>query len=254
MQRSVVLSTLLRREIYRFVRLMSQTVAPPLITTLLFILIFGFSLGSRIREIAGWPYILYILPGLAAQGIITNAYANTATSVYAARFDHSIENLLTSPISPLQFVISLITGGVVRATLIGMLTLAIGVIAVDLPLHSPALALLWIVMISVTFACVGIVSGLRAQGWDNLQTMTNFVMTPGIYLGGVFYSITFLPEPWQTISLFNPFFYCVDGIRFTVLGTTDIPFIRSFVVMSITMLGMVVLCWELLRRGYRLVK
>ncbi|MBI2344385.1 MAG: ABC transporter permease [Deltaproteobacteria bacterium] len=249
-----ILATLLRREIYRFARLLKQTVVPSLVTTLLFILVFGVSLGGHIREISGWSYIQYILPGLAALGVITNAYANTSTSLYAARFDRSIENWLTVPISPLQFVVALISGGVLRAVLVGVLTILIAVVVVDLPVQSPLLTFAWMVLMAVIFASLGIVSGLRAESWDSLATMTNFVLTPGIYLGGVFYSVGMLPEPWQTISYGNPIFYCIDGIRGTVLGTADLPLWHSGAVVVATAIGMFSLCWWLFQRGYRLVK
>lgn len=248
------LVTLLRRELYRFARLTKQTIVPPLVTTVLFIVIFGFSLGGMIREVAGWPYILYILPGLAAQGVIINAYANSSSSLYAARFDRSIENWITAPIGPLHFVIALIAGSVARGLIIGVLTLTIAVLVVDLPIAAPGWALLWMVATAVIFACVGIVSGLRAESWDNLATMTNFVLTPGIYLGGVFYSIRLLPEPWQTISYCNPFFYCIDGLRAAVLGTAEVPMVISAAVMLSLAIAMVVLCWYLLKIGYRLVR
>lgn len=246
--------TLLRRELYRFVRLTQQTIFPPLVTTVLFIVIFGFSLGGMIQQVAGWPYILYILPGLVAQGVIINAYANTSTSLYAARFDRSIENWLTAPISPLHFVIALIAGSVARGVIIGILTLTIAVVVVDLPMVAPLWAFLWMAATATIFACVGIVSGLRAESWDNLATMTNFILTPGIYLGGVFYAVDRLPEPWRTISHANPFFYCIDGLRATVLGTSAVPFALSATVLCGAAATMVALCWYLLKIGYRLVR
>ncbi len=248
------LLTLLRREFYRFARLTKQTIFPPLVTTLLFIVIFGFSLGGNIREVAGWPYILYILPGLAAQGVIINAYSNTSTSVYAARFDRSIENWLTAPIGPLQFVMALIAGGVVRGLIIGVMTLALAMVVVHLPMVSPGLVILWMIAIGVIFACLGIISGLRADSWDKLATMTNFVLTPGIYLGGVFYSIHLLPEPWQTISRCNPFFYCIESLRAAVLGTSEVSFALASTVVIGAAAAMVLLCWYLLKIGYRLVR
>ncbi len=248
------LVTLLRRELYRFVRLSRQTLLPPLVTTLLFIVVFGFSLGGMIREVTGWPYIVYILPGLAAQGIILNAYANTSTSLYASRFDRSIENWITAPIAPLHFVIALIAGGVTRATIIGMLTLGIGMIVVDMPVVAPLWAILWMMAVGVIFSCLGILSGLRAESWDNLATMSNFIMTPGIYLGGVFYAVRALPEPWRTISYANPFFYCIDGLRAATLGTSDVSPMLSTAVVLGAAIAMVTLCWYLLKIGYRLVK
>lgn len=248
------LTTLLRREVYRFARLTQQTIAPPIVTTILFIVIFGFALGGQIREISGHTYIFYILPGIAALGVVTNAYSNTSTSLYAARFDRSIENWLTLPIAPLQLVVALITGGVLRGLVIGVLTLVVAMVAIDLPVVNPLLAVAWFAGTGVAFSCLGIVSGLRANSWDHLATMTNFVLTPGTYLGGVFYSLHMLPEPWHTISRANPIFYCIDGLRHAVLGTSDIPWtVSGSVLLGIDLAGVLV-CWALLKRGYRLVK
>lgn len=249
-----ILWTLLRRELYRFARLSRQTIWPPIITTLLFILVFGFALGGQIQQLEGWNYIVYILPGLAALGVITNAYANTSTSVYGARFDRSIENWITVPISPLHFVIALISGGVMRGLVIGILTVGIAALVTGLPVAHPLGLLGWIILIGIIFSCLGIVSGLRAESWDSIATMTNFVLTPGIYFGGVFYSVRMLPEPWHTISYCNPIFYAIDGMRFMLLGQAILPWTVSLaVVLGTALLGMLV-CWWLIRRGYRLVK
>lgn len=249
-----VLFTLMKREFYRFSRLAKQTIFPPLLTTILFIVIFGFSLGGHIKEIEGWPYIVFILPGLAALGVVTNAYSNTSTSLYAARFDNSIENLLSAPISPMQMVIAQITSGVLRGLVIGILTLGIASLVIDLPLVHPVLTFFWIAGVGVVLACLGIVSGLRADSWDKLATMTNFILTPGTYLGGVFYSIKLLPQPWQTISMFNPILYYVDGMRYAVLGTSDMPIMLSVGVLVSTMLLGLITCWYLFLTGYKLVK
>jgi ABC-2 type transport system permease protein len=254
MKRSTILATVLRRELYRFSRLTKQTVIPPLITTILFIIIFGYSLGSRISTISGFTYIQFILPGLASMGVMMNAYANTSTSLYAARFDRSIENWLTVPISPGQLVLALICGGVLRGTIIGVMTVLVAVLAIDLPVAHPIGALLWFVMCGTILASLGIISGLRAESWDTLATMSNFVLTPGIYLGGVFYSVTMLPEPWQSISYANPIFFGIDGIRFLLLGHSEVHIgISTAILLGTTLLG-ITICWYFLKTGYKLVK
>jgi len=245
--------TLIAREYYRFARLSKQTIAPPIITNLLFIFIFGYSLGSRIREIHGQPYIIYILPGLAAMGVIMNSYANTSTSLFMARMDRSIENILASPLSPTQIVGAFVAGGVFRGMLIGWISLIVSVIFVRMPIEHILWTFLVVILISVVFSCLGIISALWSESWDHIATFTNFFLTPFIYLGGVFYSIQMLPSLWQKVSLANPVFYLVDSLRWATLGQGDSPFWVSLGVMA----GMAGLsfwvCWLLFRRGYKLV-
>ncbi len=246
--------TLIRMEIYRFWRLIGQTIFPSLVTTVLFILIFGYSMGSRIREVYGFPYINYIFPGLVAMGVITNAYANTISSLFQARLDRSIDNLLASPVSPMELVAALVMGSVIRGMLIGFLVLAIGFALLgQLPLHWGAL-LYFFLTTCISFGCLGIISALFAKTFDTTATLQNFVLTPLIYLAGVFYSVSFLPPFWKTISSWNPLFYLVDGIRWGMLGITDanITFAASFsAVLSVSLL---LFCVWLFRIGFRLVR
>lgn len=247
-------NALLLRECYRFLRLSRQTIFPPIITTLLFILIFGYSLGSRIREIHGFPYILYILPGLASMGTITNAYANSSSSLFMARMDLSMENMIASPLSNFQLVASLVLGGWIRGVVIGVLTLLVSIPMVDLQVESWPLVLLVLSLTSIIFSCLGIVSALWSDGWDNLATFTNFVITPFIYLGGVFYSVEMLPPFWHRVSLFNPIFYLVDSLRYAVLGHSDIPFAVSLALLAGLSLVFYLFCVYLFRIGYKLVQ
>lgn len=254
MTRHYVLATLLRRELYRFIRLAGQTIAPPVITTLLFIVIFGYSLGDQIRELHGVPYIQYILPGLALMGVLTNAFSNSSTSLYAARFDRSIQNWVASPIAPYQFVIALLCGGVARGIVIGLVTVGVGVVAVDLPVQHPFLMLAWFLGVGIFFAGIGISSGLMADSWDHLATISTFILTPLSYLGGTFYSLQLLPPFWQAVSYANPIFYCIDGFRFILLGTSDVPFPTSALILALGAAASTTLAWWLIKRGYRLVK
>lgn len=246
--------TLVIRECYRFMRLSRQTVFPPLLTTLLFILIFGYSLGSRIREIEGFPYILYILPGLASMGTITNSYANSSTSLFMARMDYSLENMVAAPLSNFQLVASLVLGGLLRGLIVGILPLLVSLLMVDLPIHSWFQILLVLSLTSVFFSCLGIISALWSEGWDNIATFTNFVITPFVYLGGVFYSIHMLPSFWQKISLANPIFYLVDAMRFAVLGVSDMPYAVSLGLLAALALVSYLTCVFLFRRGYKIMK
>lgn len=245
--------TLIAREYYRFARLSKQTIAPPILTTALYIFVFGFSLGSRIREVEGFPYIIFMLPGLAAMGVINNAYANTSTSLFMAKMDRSIENILASPLSPFQVVFAFIIGGVLRGLLIGCITFIVGKLFVDMPFHHFGWMLLVLLMSSLLFSSLGIISALWSESWDQIATFTNFVISPFIYLGGVFYSIHMLPPIWQKISLLNPIFYFVDALRWATLGKGDIPFWISLTFISTLSLSAMAFCAYLFRKGYKLL-
>ncbi len=245
--------TLIERECYRFARLSKQTLVPPVITTLLFIFIFGFSLGSRIREIEGFAYIIYILPGLATMGVVTNSYANTSTSLFMAKMDRSIENIIASPISYYQIASAMIVGGVIRGVLIGSITLLISTLIVHMPIVHPFWTFLVLLLNSIMFSSLGMISGLWSESWDQIATFTNFIITPFVYLGGVFYSIHMLPPFWQKLSLANPIFYLVDALRFCVLGKGDLPLFYSLFFIITVCLTSYCICLVLFKRGYKLI-
>jgi len=252
MKNSNGFQTLIAREYYRFARLSKQTIAPPIISTLLFIFVFGYSLGSKIKEIEGFPYIVFILPGLAAMGILNNSYANSSTSLFMARMDRSIENILSAPLSSLQIVGSFILGGVIRGLLIGLITLGIALF-VHMPLVHPFLTLIVILLISLAFSCLGIISGLWSESWDQIATFTNFIITPFIYLGAVFYSILILPPFWQKVSLCNPIFYMVDALRYATLGKGDVSFTLSFsILLGISCFSFMISVY-LFKKGYKMI-
>lgn len=247
-------ATLIRQEIFRFVRLLRQTIFPPVITTCLFILIFGFSLGDRIREIHGFPYILYIIPGLAAMGAMVNAHTNTSFALYMSRFDQSIDNLLAAPLKPIELVSAFLWGGMVRGLLIGLITLTVSLTLLQHPPVHVGWTLFFLTVQTIFFGGWGIIGALRAHTWDNLATTQNFIITPLVYLGGVFYSIDLLPPFWRKVSTFNPLLYMVDGTRYGILGVHDLPLWQSVLFSTALALGMFALCVILFQKGYRLVK
>lgn len=246
--------TLIEREFYRFMRLSRQTVFPPLITTVLFILIFGYSLGTRIREIHGFSYILFILPGLIQMGAINNAYANSSTSLFMARLEKSIENLLIAPLSYFQIVTAYMIGGVLRGLVVGGVIIVTSVFFVDFPVHDWLILSAGLLFPSILFSGLGIISGLHAESWDKIATFTNFVITPFLYLGGVFYSIHMLPPFWEKVSYFNPAFYCVDLIRYGFLGVSDAPVTLSLTILVTSAVAVYAFCVYLFWKGYKLVK
>ena len=253
MGRATGFVTLVHQEFFRFWRLIRQTVFPPILTTLLFILIFGFSLGGRIQAVHGFSYIVFIIPGLAAMGVMNNAFSNTSSSLYMARFDQSLDNILAAPLRPIEIVLALVIGGIARGLLIGAITLLVSLLMLKQPLFNFGVTLFFFVAQSIIFGCWGIIGALRAKTWDTLATTQTFIITPMVYLGGVFYSVKMLPGIWQKISLVNPMFYLIDGFRHAILGVSDMPLALSLSMtvglVSLT-LGIAV---YLFRIGYKLV-
>lgn len=247
------LYTLVYKEVYRFMRLFRQTVIPPVITTLLFILIFGYSLGSAIRKIEGFDYIIYILPGLAQMGVINNAYQNSSTSLFMSRMERSIENVLTAPLGYIEIVLSQLLGSVLRGLTVGYTILLVAYFFQPFPLpHFGWLCVSW-TLTATLFGAFGIVFALLSKTWDHIALFGNFILMPLIYLGGVFYSIKMLPPFWQKISYANPVFYAIDSTRYAILGVSDIAWYQSFGITLGMTVVLVLLCVYLFKRGVNMV-
>ena len=220
--------TLITREVGRFFSVYRQTVLPGLISSGLYILVFGFTLEQRIAEINGVPYTLFILPGLLMMNTLTNATANTSSSMLQMKLLQQLPDILTAPLSAMEISIAYIIGGTVRGTVNGSLVMLLGVVLIDMPVHQPVATIGFIVMVSWSFASMGLVLGQLSDSWDQLAMMQNFFLTPLSFLGGIFYSVEMLPDWAQTLSFFNPIYYMINGIRFTILGVADSPPITSF--------------------------
>lgn len=220
--------TLISREVGRFFSVYRQTILPGLISSALYILIFGFTLQQRIAEINGVPYTLFILPGLIMMNTLTNASSNTASSMLQMKLLQQLPDILTAPLSSLEISLAYIIGGTVRGFVNGTLVLLLGVLLIGLPVSSPIFSLGYIFIVAWTFSSMGLLLGQLAESWDQLAMMQNFFLTPLSFLGGIFYSIKMLPEWAQALSFFNPIYYMINGIRFTILGLSDSPPIISF--------------------------
>ena len=229
----VGLNTLIRREVGRFFSVYRQTVLPGLITSALYIAIFGFTLEQRISEIQGIPYTLFILPGLIMMNTLTNATANTSSSMLQMKLLQQLPDLLTAPLSGLEISLAYIIGGTVRGMVNGVLVLLLGVLLIGMPVADPIGTLVFIFLVSWAFASMGLLLGQLAESWDQLAMLQNFFLTPLSFLGGIFYSIDMLPKWAQTLSMVNPIYYMINGIRYTVLGVSDSPphisFIMAFI-------------------------
>tara|TARA_B000000557_G_C20812431_1_gene460930 strand:- start:1891 stop:2652 length:762 start_codon:yes stop_codon:yes gene_type:complete len=221
------LNTLIKREVGRFFSVYRQTVLPGLISSALYIMIFGFTLEQRIAEIQGIPYTLFILPGLIMMNTLTNATANTSSSMLQMKLLQQLPDLLTAPLSGLEISIAYIIGGTIRGLVNGILVLLLGVLLIDMPVIDPLGTLGFILLVSWAFASMGLFLGQLAENWDQLAMMQNFFLTPLSFLGGIFYSIKMLPEWAQNLSLINPIYYMINGIRYTVLGVSDSSVIIS---------------------------
>ena len=224
----VGLYTLTKREVGRFFSVYRQTVLPGLISSGLYILIFGFTLEQRIGEIDGVPYTLFILPGLIMMNTLTNASSNASSSMLQMKLLQQLPDILTAPLSSLELSLAYIIGGTVRGMVNGILVLLLGVLLIDMPVHHPLATLGFIFLVSWAFSSMGLLLGQLADSWDQLAMMQNFFLTPLSFLGGIFYSIKMLPDWAQQLSLVNPIYYMINGIRYTVLGIYDSSPLNSF--------------------------
>ena len=220
--------TLTNREVGRFFSVYRQTVIPGLISSVLYILIFGFTLEQRISEIQGVSYTMFILPGLIMMNTLTNASSNTSSSMLQMKLLQQLPDLLTAPLSGLEIALAYIIGGTIRGIVNGILVLLVGVILIDLPISNLPGTLMFIFLVSWAFSSMGLVMGQLAESWDQLAMIQNFFLTPLSFLGGIFYSIKMLPDWAQSLSFINPIYYMINGIRYMILEISDSPVTISF--------------------------
>jgi len=240
------------RETHRVLKLWTQTVAAPILSSLLFILVFGLSLGGRIREIGGVPYEVFIVPGLVTMAMIQATYANNSASVFQARFDRYLNDVLAAPMRSWEVNLALSLGGVVRALLIGGGLVVCVLPFVDVPVREPVTLAAAIGLALVLFSSFGVIVGIYANSWDHTAFVTNIVILPLSFLGGVFYSVDVLPSPWHELSHLNPIFYLLNAVRYGFLGTSDVSVLLSLAVTGA--LAAAVVAWSawLFRTGHRL--
>lgn len=245
-------STLLGREVHRFVRLYNQTIIPPVLTAALFLVIFGYSLGSRIKEVQGIPYLHFIVPGLVMMSVITSAYANTSSSLYIARFQGHIQELLVSSMSTLEIVLALILGGVLRGVVVGLIISATSMLMTGVTVAHIGMTLYFMFCVATIFSCCGFLSAMWAESFDRLSLFQTYILTPLTYLGGVFFSIGMLPPVWQKVAMVNPILYFVNGMRYGLLKETDVNIVLSATASLILAAGLFGLCYLLFKRGYNI--
>jgi ABC-2 type transport system permease protein len=246
------LLALAARETDRVLKLWSQTIAAPVLASFLFILVFGLSLGGRIRQIDGVEYDVFIVPGLIAMAMAQAAYSNNSSSVYQSRSDRYINDVLSAPMRSWEVNLGLAVGGIVRAVAIGGSLLVLALVVTDVPVRHPVVLLAAVVVLLVLFASLGVVVGVYAETWDQAGFVNNIVILPLSFLGGVFYSVDLLPSPWEEVSHVNPIFFLINAIRYGFLGTSDVPVWVAFTVTSALALACVAWSASMFRSGRRL--
>jgi ABC-2 type transport system permease protein len=245
----IALKTLLSKEIYRFMRIWSQTLVPPAITMSLYFIIFGKFIGAQIHHIHGYAYIQYIVPGLVMMSIMTNAYANTASSFFLTKFNKSIEEILVAPMSSWTTLIGFMLGGACRGILVGIVVMLIAFLFTHVPIYHPFIAVSMAILASMLFSIGGLINAIYAKRFDDISFIPTFVLTPLTYLGGVFFSIDQLPHNWRSVSLLNPILNMVDSFRYGLLGISDLNIYFGFTLVTVLFVAMFFLAWFLLYRG-----
>jgi ABC-2 type transport system permease protein len=211
------------REVNRVTKLWTQTIVAPVLSSALFILVFGLSIGGRIKQVEGFDYKVFIVPGLITMGMAQAAYANNSSTVFQSRFDRYINDVLSAPMRPWEVNLGLNMGGAVRALAIGGGLLAIAAPLTGVPIRHPFVLALAVLLMLIVFCTLGVVVGVYASSWDQAAFITNIVILPLSFLGGVFYSVHTLPSPWQEVSHANPIFFLVSAMRYGFLGSSDVP-------------------------------
>lgn len=245
----VAFKTIVTKEIIRWTRIWSQTLLPPAITMTLYFVIFGNLIGSRVGEMDGFGYMEYIVPGLIMMSVITSSYGNVVSSFFSAKYQRSIEEMMVSPVSNWVILFGFVGGGVLRGLLTGLIVTIIASFFVDLKIYNAFVVISVVFLTSVLFAIGGFLNALFARKFDDVAIVPTFILTPLTYLGGVFYSISLLPEFWQAVSKANPIIYMVNAFRYGFLGASDIDITVAFALILVFIVALTSLSIYLLNRG-----
>lgn len=245
----VAFSTIVVKEVRRFMRIWQQTLLPPAITMTLYFVIFGNLIGSRIGEMGGVDYMAFIVPGLIMMSVITNAYGNVASSFFSNKFQRSVEEMMVAPVHPLTILFGFVAGGVTRGVLVGLIVTLLSLWFTDLAINNIWVVISVILMSAIVFALGGFINAIFATKFDDISIIPTFVITPLTYLGGVFYSIDLLPEFWRLVSALNPILYLVNTFRYGVLGVSDVNILHAYVMLIGFIVALTAICVWLIRRG-----
>jgi ABC-2 type transport system permease protein len=244
--------TLVRRETTRFWKIKRQTLGAPLLETFLYISVFGAALGSRIDKLHGVDYVVFIIPGLIMMAWAMNAFSNNSSSLLQQRFQRSIDDQLSSPASPAELLLAFSAGGFLRGGIVATSTFVAARILVDIPLEHILVLVPSLFLVGFFFAQLGVLVGLRAEQFDDVSFYQTFILTPLIFLGGVFYSATLLPEPFRTLTKFDPVYYMIGLVRYGFLGYSEQSIASSLLFLTVAAAGLFAINYRLFSRGYRL--
>ncbi len=245
----VALRTIIHKEMTRVLRIWVQTIVPPAITMTLYFIIFGNLIGRRIGEMDGFDYMQYIAPGLIMMSVITNSYGNVVSSFFGAKFGRHLEEMLVAPMSYATIIIGHVAGGVLRGLLVGTLVTFVALFFTRLDVAHPIVMVSIVLLSSIVFSLAGFINAVFAKKFDDISIVPTFVLTPLTYLGGVFYSISLLPEFWQNVSKANPILYMVNAFRYGILGSSDIDIGHAYAILIVFVVALFSACMILMKRG-----
>ena len=245
-------ASLVRREVTRFMKIKRQTLGAPLLETFLYISVFGAALGSRIDQLHGVDYVVFIIPGLILMAWAMNAFSNNSSSILQQKFQRAIDDQLSSPASPAELLLAFSLGGFLRGLLVATLTFAAASVLVDVPVENVLVLLSSLFLVGFFFSQLGVLVGVRAEQFDDVSFYQTFVLQPLIFLGGVFYSAALLPEPFQTLTYFDPVYYMIGLVRYGFLGYSDASVALSLLALFTAASALFALNYRLFARGYKL--
>jgi ABC-2 type transport system permease protein len=245
-------ATLWRREVNRFMKIKKQTLGAPLLETFLYISIFGAALGSRIKELHGIEYILFVIPGLIMMAFAINSFANNSSSILQQKFQGAIQDQLSSPASPMELLLAFTLGGFMRGLMVAIITFVVAVILVGLPVDHVLVLIPSLFLVGFFFALLGVLIGVRAEQFDDVAFAQTFILQPLIFLGGVFYSASLLPQPFETLTRFNPIFYMINLVRYGFVGFSEVSVALSLLALTAATAVLFAINLRLFSSGYRL--
>lgn len=244
--------TLVEKEVGRFVAVYSQTIIAPVVTTLMFYTVFALAFGGVARSVGDTPYLLFLAPGLLMMSMVQNAFANTSSSLVIAKVQGNIVDLLMPPLSPGELLFGFLFGGIFRGLIVGIVAGVVISLFVPISIHSFLAVFAYAVLGTMMLSGLGIAGGIWSQKFDHIAAVTNFVVTPLTFLSGTFYAMSTLPEFWQFLGHYNPFFYMIDGFRYGFIGQSEGNLIFGFWFLVIMNIGLFALCYRMLSTGYKI--
>lgn len=248
----MAITSIFKFEMARFFRTIAQSFLAPVISTSLYFVVFGAAIGSRIQEVEGVSYAAFIVPGLIMLTVITQSISNASFGIYFPKFIGTFFELLSAPISFIEIVIGYVGAAAVKALIIGAIILATAFFFVDFTIQHPIAMVAFLILTTVSFALFGFILGIWAGNFEQLQIVPLLIVTPLVFLGGSFYSITMLPPIWQTISMFNPVVYLISGFRWAFFGTADVPILTSLLAIGLFTAACLGVIWWIFRTGWRI--